>query len=85
MASAHLTRRSPAPPATWATDDRGIGQRMLQFEARCALYVMESYYWLVDVAPVMLRYQAEQWWRDTRRNVGYLAADLVEAFDEWLG
>lgn len=85
MASAQLTRRSFATPATWAANDRSVGQRMLEIEARCALYVMERYYWLVDVAPVLLKYEAQQWWRDTKRNVTYLAADLVEAFDEWLG
>ena len=82
MASAQLALRPSASPATWARDERGIGQRMLQFEARCTLYVMERYYWLMDVAPVLLRYQAQQLWRDTRRNVGYLAADLVEAVNE---
>jgi hypothetical protein len=85
MASAQLTWRSSATPDIWATDDRSVGQRMLQLEARCALYVMERYYWLVDVAPVLFRCQGQQWWRDAKRNVGYLAADLVEAFDEWFG
>jgi hypothetical protein len=46
---------------------------------------MEGYYWAVDVAPILLRYQAQQWWRDAKQTIGYLAADLMEALDEWIG
>lgn len=85
MAPYQLAPRSSVPPVRWGTDGQGIGCTVLDLEARCALYIVERYYWLVDIAPVLVRYQAQQWWRDTKRNVGYLAADLVEAFHEWLG
>lgn len=85
MTSAQLSLREPAFPVTRGALDRDIGQRLLQFEARCASYAMEHYYWLVDIAPILLRYQAQQWWRDAKRSIGYLTADLMEIFDEWLG
>lgn len=73
--------RSPAR----RTDNHGIGRSLLQVEAQCTLYLMEGYYWAVDVAPILLRYQAQQWWRDAKQTIGYLAADLMEALDEWIG
>lgn len=85
MASSQLSLRAPIQPVTRGVLDRGVGQALLQIEARCALYGMEGYYWLVDVAPILLRYQAQQWWRDAKRNISYLAADLMEMFYEWLG
>jgi hypothetical protein len=84
MMSTQLSLQGTAFPVTGGALDRGLGQRLLQVEARCALYAMERYYWLVDIAPVLLRYQAQQWWRDAKRGVGYLAADLMETFYEWL-
>lgn len=88
MTSAELSLREPVLPAARGAPgavDRDMGQRLLQLEARCALYATELYYWLVDVAPTLARYQAQQWWRDAKRSIGYLGADLMEILDEWLG
>lgn len=78
MTSAQLQLWEPALPAIRGTVDHGIAQTLLQLEARCAINVMQGYYWLVDVAPILLRYQAEQWWRDAKREIRYLASDLME-------
>jgi hypothetical protein len=88
MTSAELSRREAVLLATRGAPgllDRSMGQRLLQLEARCALYATELYYWLVDVAPILARYRGQQWWRDTKRSIGYLGSDLMEILDEWLG
>lgn len=88
MPSSELSLRVSAIPVargTPGTLDGAWTQRLLQLEARGALYAREFYYWLVDVAPILARYQAQQRWRDAKRSVGYLGAELLEMLDEWLG
>lgn len=78
MTSRQLDLRESMLPAELDVRSHGIVQTMLELEARCALYVMQRYYLLVEVAPILLRYGAEQWWRDAKRDIRYLADDLLE-------
>jgi hypothetical protein len=48
-------------------------------EARCTFEVLRVYYWLVDVAPVLLKYETIQLWRDIKREIAYMASDFMDA------
>lgn len=61
-----------------------VMEKTLDMGAGWAMSMMRYYYWLVDIAPVLLRYQAKQQWRNAKREIGYLADDLMGKVDEWM-
>lgn len=88
MASADLTPWSGSYLPSRYEPGQGsanIVRSLLRIEEQFELHVMERYYWMVDVAPILLSCEVRQRWRDTKRAVGYLADDLWEALDAWLG
>jgi hypothetical protein len=71
MASTELRPWELRPPAASGALDRTVGQWLVQFEGRCFLVAARWYYWLVDIAPVLLKYEAKQLWRDMKREISY--------------
>ena len=45
----------------------------------CAFEAFRAYYWLVDVAPVLLKYEAIQLWRDIKREATFMVSDFMDA------
>jgi hypothetical protein len=58
---------------------RGTTHGLADTGARCAFEVLRAYYWLVDVAPVLVKYEAIQLWRDTKREVTFMVSDFMDA------
>lgn len=46
---------------------------------RCTFEVFRAYYWLVDIAPILLKYEAIQLWRDIKREVTFMVSDFMDA------
>ena len=78
MASTELRPWEPRLPAVSGALDRTAEQWLVQVGARCFLVAARWYYWLVDIAPVLLKYEAKQLWRDIKREISFMAIDLMD-------
>jgi hypothetical protein len=56
----------------------GAAPRLAGIEARVTYEALRAYYWLVDVAPILLKYEAIQRWRDIKREVTYVVSDFMD-------
>jgi hypothetical protein len=76
MTSTELIYRRSAPPAV--RRQATTVERLLDFEANCYAAVMRWYVFATDIAPILIKYQAKQVWRDVKYELGYLVDDLLD-------
>jgi hypothetical protein len=63
---------------------RGTAPGLANTEARCTFEVLRAYYWLLDIAPILLKYEAIQLWRDMKREITFMVSDFMDAI-RWRG
>lgn len=76
MTSTELMYRRTAPPV--ARRSATTVERLLDFEANCSATALRWYVFMVDVAPILIKYEAKQLWRDVRYEFGYFVDDVLD-------
>lgn len=76
MTSTELMGRQTAPPV--ARRSATTVERLLDFEADCYATALRWYLFLVDVAPILVKYEAKQLWCDVKCEFGDFFNDVLD-------